>query len=331
MSHIYQPDSFQGTGPLKRGRSKRAYFEGWYLKHVSADRKHRYAFIPGVFIAPDRSNSHAFFQVLDGMNAQYEYIRFPLQDFGYVDKKFQGNLSHNRFGLRGLSLDLKGQKFQIQGELNYLDPVRFPVTFGSPGIMGPFAYTPFMECYHGLVSLNHGLQGALTINGRNVDFTGGKGYIEKDWGRNFPSAYIWMQSNHFKQEGSLFASAARIPYITGSFTGFIMALYFDNQLLRFATYTGARLVDVRVSSKQVWMTVEDKKYRLEIESHRSEGAVLMAPYEKEMIERVSETMTARISFQLTQRKGGQILQEGNTDLGALEVQGDLPRIATVLD
>ena len=265
------------------------------------------------------------------MNAEYEYIRFPLNDFNFVKKRFQGNISHNRFGANGLSLDLKGKKFEIQGELNYLNSVRFPVTWKSPGIMGPFAYTPFMECYHGLVSLDHGLQGALSINGKNVDFTGGKGYIEKDWGRNFPSAYIWMQSNHFEREGSLFASAARIPWITGSFTGFIMALYFDGALLRFATYTGASLKEVKVSQKQVWMTVEDRKYRLEIESHRSEGAVLMAPYEKEMIERVSETMTARINFQLIERKTGKRLLEDSTDLGALEVQGDLPQIATVLD
>ena len=79
------------------------------------------------------------------------------------------------------------------------------------------------------------------------------------------------------------------------------------------------------------MTVEDKKYRLEIESHRSHGAVLMAPYEKAMIERVSETMTARISFQLRDRKTNKLLLEGHSDIGALEVQGDLPQIATIVD
>ncbi|MEZ4893124.1 MAG: tocopherol cyclase family protein [Saprospiraceae bacterium] len=38
----------------------------------------------------------------------------------------------------------------------------------------------------------------LTINGEELDFTGGKGYMEKDWGRSFPSAYFWMQTNHFR-------------------------------------------------------------------------------------------------------------------------------------
>ncbi|WP_243392439.1 MULTISPECIES: tocopherol cyclase family protein [unclassified Mesotoga] len=30
-----------------------------------------------------------------------------------------------------------------------------------------------------------------------IDLTGGKGYIEKDWGRSLPDAWIWMQSNNF--------------------------------------------------------------------------------------------------------------------------------------
>lgn len=320
VSDLFHPDTFQGTSHLKRGSAARAYFEGWYLKHVSRDGKHRLALIPGVFIGPDAQSSHAFVQILDGMNAHYEYLRFPLHSFRPEKKIFSTRVGHNRFGIGGLSLDLQGQEFEIQGELNYLNPVRFPVTWRSPGIMGPFAYTPFMECYHGLVSLDHTIEGALSINGRTINFTGGKGYIEKDWGRNFPSAYVWMQSNHFESEGSLFASAARIPWITGSFRGFIMALYFDHRLKRFATYTGAKLREVRITDKQVWLTVEDSRHRLEIESHRSHGATLMAPYEKSMIERVSETMTASIRFRLSERKGSTLLED-HSELGALEVQG----------
>ena len=325
---IFHPDAFQGHSVLKRGTSRSAYFEGWYLKHISADARMRFAFIPGIFVG--KTESHAFIQILDGSTANHEYIRFPLQHFRAERKEFRVRLEHNQFFLHGMSLDIKGQKFKIQGELNFLDPVRFPVTWTSPGIMGPFAYTPMMQCYHGLVSLNHSLEGALSINGRTVDFTGGKGYIEKDWGRSFPSAYIWMQSNHFKQEASLFASVANIPWVTGSFRGFIAALLLDGKLLRFATYTGATLREVRVSSKQVWITMEDRKYRLEVEAHRSGGAVLMAPYEKTMLERVSETMTASLYYRLSERKGGRILQEDASKIAALEVQGLLEQIAEVV-
>ncbi len=53
---------------------------------------------------------------------------------------------------------------------------------------------PAMECYHGVVSMYHLLSGHLEINGDKVDFSGGKGYIEKDWGRSMPSDWIWIQA-----------------------------------------------------------------------------------------------------------------------------------------
>ena len=40
--------------------------------------------------------------------------------------------------------------------------------------------------------------GSLEINGAEISFEGGKGYIEKDWGRSMPSDWIWIQSNHFE-------------------------------------------------------------------------------------------------------------------------------------
>lgn len=45
--------------------------------------------------------------------------------------------------------------------------------------MGPFAFVPFMECYHGIVSMDHIIQGELEIDGATVDFSNGRGYMEK--------------------------------------------------------------------------------------------------------------------------------------------------------
>jgi tocopherol cyclase len=55
-----------------------------------------------------------------------------------------------------------------------------------------------------------GIQAGLTysaVGGRRVDFSGGSGYIEKDWGRSFPRAWIWAQSNTFTQPGTSFLPA----------------------------------------------------------------------------------------------------------------------------
>jgi tocopherol cyclase len=51
--------------------------------------------------------------------------------------------------------------------------------------MGWFAYVPFMECYHGVLSLDHEVNGRLRLGKRETDFSGGRGYIEKDWAAPF--------------------------------------------------------------------------------------------------------------------------------------------------
>lgn len=71
----------------------------------------------------------------------------------------------------------------------------------SPGVMGPFRFAPFMECYHGVLSLDHSVDGTLEVDGERISYEGGRGYTEKDWGRSFPSAWVWVQSNDFGRTG----------------------------------------------------------------------------------------------------------------------------------
>ena len=78
--------------------------------------------------------------------------------------------------------------------------------------MGPFKYFP-MECRHGIISMRHTLEGRLKLNGKEIDFTNGLGYIEKDSGRSFPSSYVWVQANDFDEPCSIMASVADIPFL----------------------------------------------------------------------------------------------------------------------
>ena len=53
----------------------------------------------------------------------------------------------------------------------------------------------------------------------------------------------------------------------------------------------------------------------------------MAPYEKQMLERVAETMTSTVEVRLTELKSGNLIYEGTGQNGCLEVQGNLGFIA----
>ncbi len=55
-----------------------------------------------------------------------------------------------------------------------INPIKYSSKKGlDPGIMGWYKYVPFMQCYHGVVSLNHELKGQLRINGSEHVFDDG--------------------------------------------------------------------------------------------------------------------------------------------------------------
>jgi hypothetical protein len=198
--------------------------------------------------------------------------------------------------------------------------------------MGWYAWVPFMECYHGVVSLDHGIQGQLRVNDQLIDFTGGRGYTEKDWGKSFPAAWVWYQTNHFDRPGTgLTASVAIIPWIRRSFPGFIIGFWHGGVLYRFATYSGARIERLDMTDRRVGWVVRDRRYRLEMEATRSEGGILQAPTTVDMGRRIAETLSATVAVELKALGGPQqaSIFRGVGRHAGLEAVGDLDRLRSM--
>ncbi len=310
-----------------------AFFEGWYVKLVSADSSARLALIPGVFRGGTAEADEAFVQVLDGVTGESWFEVFPVASFDADARAFDVTVGGNRFGDRGIVLDLPGPGLAGEVTFGALDP--WPVTCAAPGVMGRYAWVPVMECYHGLLSFDHRLEGALTLGGRELDFTGGRGYLEKDWGRSFPSAYVWMQSNHFAAPGvSLSASIATIPWGRSSFRGFIVGLRLPGEggaLHRFATYTGAVTEELRVDDATVtWIMRAPDGVRLHLRATRGRGGLLHAPARAAAHRRVEETLDARIEVRLID-PAGRVVFHDTGEVAGLEVHGDVAGLGALHD
>jgi tocopherol cyclase len=316
INAFFSPEQFQGWG------KKRNYFEGWYFKIVSADEKNAYAIIPGIAM-DKRGNRQAFIQVLDGKMKTARYHRFDAGDFLPAADRFYIAIKSNSFSEQHLQVDLPG----LKGTLQFCGNIPWPKKIYSPGIMGPYAFAPFMECYHGIVSMNHAVSGALHVNDKSLSFDGGRGYIEKDWGRSFPSAYFWMQSNHFSSPGvSLKCSVAKIPWVTKSFTGFIGGLWLHDRLFRFTTYNGTKLRKSFADEKKVELVLENTKHRLEILAHRDKATALASPIGGLMDGRIEESMTATMDVLLTDKKSGAAIFHDTGRNAGLEVAGKIEEI-----
>ena len=194
--------------------------------------------------------------------------------------------------------------------------------------MGWYAWVPFYGMLPGLVSLDHEIEGLLNYNGKEIDFSRGRGYIEKDWGKSFPEAWVWMQSNHFNSPGtSLTASIAIIPWIRKPFLGFITGLWYNNKLYRFTTYLGSKIVKFDISDSHVDWIFRNKSFELEISATRSEGALLHAPTIKGMTKRIEESIGSVINIKLSEIHKGRrslILEDTGRNAG-LEIGGNLNR------
>jgi len=136
---LYRPDCFHGDGQT------RDFFEGWYFKFFDADGSRVIAVVPGIFHSKGESPEHSHSFIFVNVNGtEQHYFRFPLDDFNVPDaNQFGVDLGgKNRFGPRGFSIDLEPRDgddatIRLKGELRFSGNVEWPVTWASPGVMGP--------------------------------------------------------------------------------------------------------------------------------------------------------------------------------------------------
>ncbi len=312
---ILHPSWYQGK------RASAPYFEGWYFKLVDKSGLHRLAVIPGVFKGP--AGDEAFIQVFDGTDGSVWFLSYPESEFSAAKRGFDVTIGDNRFTTDHVTLAIQSGDLNLRGDIRFEDTKPWPVTLKSPGIMGWYGWLPFMQCYHGIVSLDHKLSGKLTLGQREMCFDGGRGYTEKDWGTAFPSAWIWVQSNHFAETGiSLSASIAHIPWMKSYFPGFIVGFLLNNHLYRFATYTGARTKKLLVSGARIDWIIADDRYELAVEVEQTRGGLLFAPGPDGMRPAVTESLDARPLVRLTDTIERRTLFEGRGANGGVEVHGD---------
>ncbi len=309
LRRIFVPELFQGA------YKNRDYFEGWYYKLISQDQQHIYAVIPGIALGQSSADAHAFVQVINGQDGSVIYFKYPLTSFHYDKRKFSISIAENHFTRDFISLRLADAGRSIDGQLCFSEIIPFPRTIFSPGIMGPYSFVPFMECYHGIINISHKIGGQLHIDGKGVDFNGGEGYLEKDYGRSFPAEWIWVQANHFDDHRTCFMfSLARIPWFRSSFIGMMCFLLYEGKLYRFATYNQAQITSMALNGKNLTASLQRKDQVLNFKVQAQPGGFLKAPKNGLMSREIEETITAVVEVTLADRRGqifsGQSLHAG---------------------
>lgn len=296
IKKIKFPILFQGT--LK----KKNYFEGWYYKHISKDEKKLLIIIPGISLFSQ--DLHSFIQYVfiefkkeDEIKMYNGYIKYPFESFSYYDNPFKICIGKSQFSESEINLNISDDKINIKGLLKVsgMKPIKKSLLY--PNIMGCFAYIPKMECYHGIISMNHKVHGKVLINENIYDFDEGKGYMEKDWGTDFPKEYVWLQCNNFSDsDTSLFLSIANIPFLKTAFRGYICNFLYLDEEYRFATYTRSRMSIKYLDEKSIRVELDSSKATLYVEAIINDTCDFIAPRNGKMDSSIKEGFLGEIKI-----------------------------------
>jgi len=320
LRKIIKPILFQGN------MKSRNYFEGWYYKQVSEDCKRAISLIPGISLSENDAHSFILYIYVNKVENNKKiirtgFLRYPLEAFKFDNGHSSIQIKENVFSESGISVKLSDDDLNIEGDLKFgpFTPIKRSII--APNIMGFFAYIPKMECYHGIVSMTHKVSGNLSINGELLEFEGGSGYIEKDWGTSFPEKYVWVQCNNFNNKNTSIAfSIADIPFLGRAFPGFFANLIIGSEEYRFATYNRSKIKILEITEKKIVILFENSKATLHVEAKFDAAGELAAPEQGRMEKIIKEGLSGSVTYSLYD-KLNRVSQEDIGQMAGIEITG----------
>ncbi|HEX3026660.1 MAG TPA: tocopherol cyclase family protein [Clostridia bacterium] len=308
-----KPEAYQGSG------QKAPYFEGWYYRVQTAGGE-TVALIPG--ICKTKNGAHAFVQLIASFLERTFYFDYPARKFVPSGGELLFCVGDNLFSNDRMELDIR-REIAVRGTVEFRNPTEYSAGFWGRDIMGPFSLLPYLECRHGVVCVKSSLAGSLNISGRTMDFDGGTGYIEKDWGRFFPRSYVWMESARFAHsDASFMLSYADVPVFGKSIRGLIAFLYFRGKFYRFATYSAASVTRFFQKNGEIFLRAESPFFRIDVKAYSGQGGELAAPAEDGMAGRIRECSNGTLEVRLTDRHDRTIFQDTAANAGIEIVDPD---------
>jgi len=275
------------------------FFEGWYMKCQSDNQA--VAVIPAVHETEGKRSCSI--QIITEKNVWT--VDFPREEFSKQGRKI--SIGNNMFSPWGIRMRIHTPKLEVKGKVTFspLTPLKYD-------IMGPFAIVPFMECRHSVFSMEHKVNGTLIINDEKYVFEDAVGYWEGDRGKSFPKEYFWTQC-HFA-EGSIMLSVAEIPLAGKCFTGIIGVVFWQRKEYRFATYLGAKIMQLQNGV----VRIEQGDMELDVRLLERKEKTLKAPADGNMVRNIRECLACRAYFRF--KKKGATFFEFETDRASFEYE-----------
>ena len=301
------------------------FFESWYYKIVDAAGENPFAVIPAIFKSEAPEESYACIQIIDGLNSKTAFNKYLMEGLKAEERRFALNIGSNHFSETRLALNIKSRDFGINGTLVLGEMTPWPISLFSPNMNGLAGFLPNRRFNRKILSLNHDLIGHLNFNGRKIDFSGGKGFIEKNWGQTSPTGRLWFQSNHFSAYGTSLVGSLFVETNTNQETSrFSVGLRHKGFLHRFASHSRARTEAISLTEDSVEWVISSGKKTLEISADRQNEAIVFGGTEEGFTNRSKQTMLSEIRVTLKENQTTILKDSGR--FAAIELFGPIDRL-----
>ena len=231
-------------------KKRKNYFEGWYFRFTE---KVNYAIIFAV--TKNEQDPHAFIQLFNETMTKCIYKRFDTTEFSFKDGVVK--IGENHLSLDDVYVHIESTEIKLE--------FKDKTTLGQSA-MGYLSNAP-LDCFQEVILLGGTAQG--TINGVETE---GTIYIEKTYGNKFPKKWVWLQSNHSKNNSMISFSIGYIPFLALTVPGWLFVLKYKNEVVHFHSLSGARL-----KLKENGFTVKSRKYKINVDYDLSTTIQLVGP------------------------------------------------------
>lgn len=318
MRLIIHPDFYHGFN------KERNFYEGWYYKITDRTSEHVFALIPGIIRGMNDLDHESFLQVLDGKNKTHTYIRYGVDQFKAKRNEFHFNVANHEFSRHHLKLNHYDNEHQLLGELRFVDVMTWPDSRLHPGSMGWYNRLP-LRWHHQVSGLYGEIVGKLFINGQEIDFTGGKVYIEKMWGRHYPTNYLWIQTGDFPfPKTALTCRLVRIPILGISRLFYFVAFQHGETIYTFTTLNRSRVkMEELYQQLKLTFTHNDLELTLNLSYKREDFVKWLGPFKGQMALPIRQTLTGQVRVDLVDTFKNKVLFSGIGESATFEFKGQV--------
>lgn len=291
------------------------YFQSWYYK-ITTERG-VLVLIPG--ISTDRHGiTHAFVQLLNGIDQHSYYFIYPPQEFSVKKEPFSISVGPNYFSESKLVLDLKTKRGNIAGNI-----VLSGCSFSKKRLnLDPFFFLPGLE-WDGWVLCTHGnAEGYLLLENEEHVLERGKVYIESKKGRSLPRGWLWMQYSDPKQEVSLMFCAARVKWGGVDFSRFFSVIYTSGESYVFSSRSKAEMTQFCQIEDNITVELRDRRRMLTFTARPDEGLLLRVPDHNGMERFITQSICTKMEIDYRDKQALSIWK-GAGILGGFENTGTI--------